>query len=653
MSRNYFIERPSVLAAFALALSVAIAAPLGSPKAQDAASDEAAAESATPAEPAPADDASNAPDEGSAPAEQSAEAPSAPASPGTSETKAEAPADAAEKAAATEKPAEPDKSKAAAADPAASPDDYYSKRAKEMLKADNAAVDMAPHPLAAAHPDQLVVVCEAGCGRGKPAQIVYMAPRPVAVTANEGSMVPASVSGADDGSGIACTAGCYGKSKKIYGRQGGALTSAAATSGSSWITTVSSEQKTSTEAAAKDHSVKTASKNGGSGDWMARINLDRSKDAPAAPAAATAPATSEPQASSDQGVAQKPAGNGATSKPPKVTSSEPAKPAEAKTDGAMDAAKTDPAASAGAAPAAAAGPTAPAVAEPVVTAAPVNTAAAEAPVADAAKAEPQAADANTVAPAASPSAANPSSVAAAEPPAESANTPAATPAEPSVATPSADAAAAPAEKTVVASLDTPEVAAVPAPAAEAAAAPAAPEASSAPDAVAKPEAAATESPAAAPAAEAAPAADAAPAPQKVAALDEKPVNLEGKDPEVNAAMRKARVGLPDFFRAMDNPGPGETNFSLKVAIPGNGTVEHFWLVDVKREGDKLVGKINNEPEFVRHIEMGQKYEFTEARVTDWLFKRNGKMVGNETLRPLLKRMAKEEAAPYWAMYEKP
>ncbi len=90
---------------------------------------------------------------------------------------------------------------------------------------------------------------------------------------------------------------------------------------------------------------------------------------------------------------------------------------------------------------------------------------------------------------------------------------------------------------------------------------------------------------------------------------------------------------------------------LKVKFVDGQRVTDAAAMDVVRM--VLVGKINNEPEFVRHIEMGQKYEFTEAQVTDWLFKRNGKMVGNETLRPLLKRMGKEEAAPYWAMYEKP
>jgi uncharacterized protein YegJ (DUF2314 family) len=36
-----------------------------------------------------------------------------------------------------------------------------------------------------------------------------------------------------------------------------------------------------------------------------------------------------------------------------------------------------------------------------------------------------------------------------------------------------------------------------------------------------------------------------------------------------------------------------------------------------------------------------------------MFMRNGKLVGNETMRPLLKRMPKEQADRYRAMYETP
>ncbi len=55
-----------------------------------------------------------------------------------------------------------------------------------------------------------------------------------------------------------------------------------------------------------------------------------------------------------------------------------------------------------------------------------------------------------------------------------------------------------------------------------------------------------------------------------------------------------------------------------------------------RDGGKLSGTINNEPEIVGNVSNGERYQFTDADISDWLYMRNGKMVGNETMRPLLK-----------------
>ncbi len=54
-----------------------------------------------------------------------------------------------------------------------------------------------------------------------------------------------------------------------------------------------------------------------------------------------------------------------------------------------------------------------------------------------------------------------------------------------------------------------------------------------------------------------------------------------------------------------------------------------------------------------NVEAGERYSFKEADISDWMFMRNGKIVGNETMRPLLKRMPKAEAARYRAMLESP
>ncbi len=122
---------------------------------------------------------------------------------------------------------------------------------------------------------------------------------------------------------------------------------------------------------------------------------------------------------------------------------------------------------------------------------------------------------------------------------------------------------------------------------------------------------------------------------------------------MNSAIGKARASLSQFWAAMDKPADGETGFSLKVAISDKGQTEHFWLTKIERKGDKLSGKINNKPALVKSVRTGQVYEFTEDRISDWLFMRKGKMVGNQTMRPLLTRMPVEEAEAYRAMLETP
>ena len=131
------------------------------------------------------------------------------------------------------------------------------------------------------------------------------------------------------------------------------------------------------------------------------------------------------------------------------------------------------------------------------------------------------------------------------------------------------------------------------------------------------------------------------------------VMVPTNDPEMAAAIAKARSHLPEFWKALAQPGAGEEHFALKVAIKDGTDVEHFWLGDVTRNGDKFTGTINNEPEIVGNVKNGQRYEFGDAEISDWMFMRNGKIVGNETMRPLLKRMPAATAEQYRAMLETP
>lgn len=131
------------------------------------------------------------------------------------------------------------------------------------------------------------------------------------------------------------------------------------------------------------------------------------------------------------------------------------------------------------------------------------------------------------------------------------------------------------------------------------------------------------------------------------------INVASGDAEMDAARAKARRTIAMFWAAMDARQQDTRGFALKVAIPHGQGHEHFWLTDVVRHGDRYRGTINNEPRHARQVRLGERYEFGDAEISDWMFMRGGKIVGNETMRPLLQRMPQAQAEQYRAMLETP
>ena len=134
---------------------------------------------------------------------------------------------------------------------------------------------------------------------------------------------------------------------------------------------------------------------------------------------------------------------------------------------------------------------------------------------------------------------------------------------------------------------------------------------------------------------------------------DKVVNVESDDPEMVAAIVKAREALPQFWQFFDKRERGESDFSLKVKITDKRGTEHFWATDIERRGGKTMGTINNDPNIVASVKLGDRIEIPEADISDWLYMRDGKMVGNETLRPLLKKMPAAEAEKLKKMMANP
>jgi uncharacterized protein YegJ (DUF2314 family) len=123
---------------------------------------------------------------------------------------------------------------------------------------------------------------------------------------------------------------------------------------------------------------------------------------------------------------------------------------------------------------------------------------------------------------------------------------------------------------------------------------------------------------------------------------DKVIGVADDNPEMTAAISKARETLPQYWQVFDKRARGERGFSLKVRITDTKGTEHFWATDIERRDGKLMGTINNDPEIVASVKLGDRIEIHEADITDWLHMRDDKMVGNYTLKPLFKQMPPAE-----------
>jgi uncharacterized protein YegJ (DUF2314 family) len=133
------------------------------------------------------------------------------------------------------------------------------------------------------------------------------------------------------------------------------------------------------------------------------------------------------------------------------------------------------------------------------------------------------------------------------------------------------------------------------------------------------------------------------------------IDVPSANAEMAAAIAKARATLPTFWASYENPKPSETGHSLKVRFPNprnNG--EHIWMADVKKLGNGAYsGHFANAPRDLPGKREGDLAQFTDADISDWMFMRGGKIVGGETIKPLLRSMPKRDADALRARMETP
>lgn len=135
------------------------------------------------------------------------------------------------------------------------------------------------------------------------------------------------------------------------------------------------------------------------------------------------------------------------------------------------------------------------------------------------------------------------------------------------------------------------------------------------------------------------------------------IAFRGSDTEMSAAISKARSTLDIFWKALEKPGPNEEGHSLEVRIavgdPRKNEAEHIWVVQIERlADDRLAGRYANQPQRFR-AKVGERVVFRPEQISDWIFVRNGRFVGMQTMRPMLAKMPKEQADHFRSRLESP
>jgi uncharacterized protein YegJ (DUF2314 family) len=119
------------------------------------------------------------------------------------------------------------------------------------------------------------------------------------------------------------------------------------------------------------------------------------------------------------------------------------------------------------------------------------------------------------------------------------------------------------------------------------------------------------------------------------------------DPDIRAAMEKARATVGEFLAALQKPAANQRQFMVRKAFPAReaGRQQILWINQVTFDGTLLHGVADDKTAAVgAGIPLDGKVAFPPAEICDWMFNEDGKAVGGFMLRALKNKMTEDEWA---------
>jgi uncharacterized protein YegJ (DUF2314 family) len=101
---------------------------------------------------------------------------------------------------------------------------------------------------------------------------------------------------------------------------------------------------------------------------------------------------------------------------------------------------------------------------------------------------------------------------------------------------------------------------------------------------------------------------------------------------MHRAVLEARKTVGEFITVLKHPASGQQDFEVKEPFIEGNEVEHIWLSHVRLVGPRFEGRVDNKPQKIPGLKLGQLVSVNPNEISDWLYVDNGKLVGGYTVR---------------------
>jgi uncharacterized protein YegJ (DUF2314 family) len=130
------------------------------------------------------------------------------------------------------------------------------------------------------------------------------------------------------------------------------------------------------------------------------------------------------------------------------------------------------------------------------------------------------------------------------------------------------------------------------------------------------------------------------------AIADPTLHLDQNDAELDRIAEQARATLPVFVRRLRHPMDGDDNFRIKCpfrADSGSGfSREQLWLSDIRFKNGAYFGTVTNTPFYISGLKKGDTLSFSIDDITDWMYTRDGKIIGGLSIKYLLEQIPENE-----------